>query len=287
MIVSSRTPWRRRFKNGLFATLCILSTLVAVAMLVGLLYSLITGGVGRLSVPFLMEFSSRFPEKAGIKAALFGSMWVVTLTALMSVPVGIAAAIYLEEFAPARSRLAQFVQINISNLAGVPSIVYGLLGLAIFVRGMDLGRSVFAGALTMSLLILPQLITVSQEALRAVPPSFREGAYALGATPWQAISRQVLPSAAPSILTGIILAISRALGETAPLIVVGAVAYVARVPGGVGDSYTVLPIQIFNWVGMPQKGFQDAAAAAILVLLVVLLALNGVAIVLRNRLSAR
>ena len=283
MTVPESTPVRRRASNVLFAAVCFAATAFAVLLLVVLLYSLVTGGLGRLSIPFLTEFSSRFPEKAGIKAALLGTVWVVVLTGLISVPVGVAAAIYLEEFATRKNRLTEFVQLNISNLAGVPSIVYGLLGLAIFVRGMDLGRSVLSGALTMSLLVLPLLITVSQEALRAVPRSYRDGAYALGATPWQTIRRQVLPAAAPGIFTGIILALSRAMGETAPLIVVGAVAYVARVPKSVGDTYTVLPIQIFNWTGMPQKGFHEAAAGAILVLLIVLLALNSVAIVLRNR----
>lgn len=279
-------PPARKVWNVLFSTLCLAATALALVLLVVLLYSLITNGKDRLSIPFLTEFSSRFAEKAGIKAAIFGSLWIVALTGLISIPVGVAAAIYLEEFTPRKNWLTEFFQVNIANLAGVPSIVYGLLGLALFVRGLDLGRSVIAGALTMSLLILPLLITVSQEALRAVPGSYRDGAYALGATQWQAIRRQVLPTAMPGIFTGIILGLSRAMGETAPLIVVGAVAYVARVPDSVDDSYTVLPIQIFNWVGMPQKGFQDAAAAGILVLLIVLLLLNSVAIVLRNRAQA-
>jgi phosphate transport system permease protein len=186
-----------------------------------------------------------------------------------------------------KNRLTSFIQLNIANLAGVPSIVYGLLGLAVFVRWMDLGRSILAGALTMSLLILPTVIIVSQEALRAVPRSYREGSYALGATQWQTISRQVLPAAAAGIFTGIILAISRAIGETAPLIVIGAVAYVARVPQGPGDAFTVLPIQIFNWISEAKEGFHVAAAAAILVLLAVLLAMNSVAIILRNRAQSR
>jgi len=201
------------------------------------------------------------------------------------VPTGIAAAIYLEEFQRRRTWLTELIQVNISNLAGVPSIVYGLLGLAVFVRWMALDRSVISGALTMALLILPMLITVSQEALKAVPDSYREGSLALGATQWQTIYRQVLPAALPGILTGVILSLSRALGETAPLILIGAVSFVRFVPEGLGSSFTVLPIQIFNWTSQPQKGFQEAAAAGIIVLLVVLLSLNATAIYLRHRAS--
>ena len=265
---------------------CLLATITALLLLVMLLYGLWKSGGHRLSWSFLTEFPSRIAARAGIKSALWGSVWIVILTGLISIPIGIASAIYIEEFNPRKSKVIEFIQMNIANLAGVPSIVYGLLGLAVFVRTLGMGRSVIAGAATMSLLVLPLLITVCQEALRAVPQSYREGSLALGATQWQTIRRQVLPASASGIFTGIILALSRAMGETAPLIVVGAVAYVATVPSGLGDTYTVLPIQIFNWSSEARPGFADAAAAAILVLLVVLVALNSIAIYLRQRRTA-
>lgn len=275
----------RGVKDLLFTNLCFVATLIGIVLLAVLLYSVFRDGGQRLSWDFLNSFPSRFPEKAGIKSALFGSLWVVVLTGAIAVPTGIAAAIYLEEFQRRRTWLTELIQVNISNLAGVPSIVYGLLGLAVFVRWMALDRSVISGALTMALLILPMLITVSQEALKAVPESYREGSLALGATQWQTIYRQVLPAALPGILTGVILSLSRALGETAPLILIGAVSFVRFVPEGLGSSFTVLPIQIFNWTSQPQKGFQEAAAAGIIVLLVVLLSLNATAIYLRHRAS--
>ncbi|MCA1946694.1 MAG: phosphate ABC transporter permease PstA [Armatimonadetes bacterium] len=275
----------RGVKDLLFTNLCFVATLIGIVLLAVLLYSVFRDGSQRLSWDFLNSFPSRFPEKAGIKSALFGSLWVVVLTGAIAVPTGIAAAIYLEEFQRRRTWLTELIQVNISNLAGVPSIVYGLLGLAVFVRWMALDRSVISGALTMALLILPMLITVSQEALKAVPESYREGSLALGATQWQTIYRQVLPAALPGILTGVILSLSRALGETAPLILIGAVSFVRFVPEGLGSSFTVLPIQIFNWTSQPQKGFQEAAAAGIIVLLVVLLSLNATAIYLRHRAS--
>ena len=275
----------RGVKDLLFTNLCFVATLIGIVLLAVLLYSVFRDGSQRLSWDFLNSFPSRFPEKAGIKSALFGSLWVVVLTGAIAVPTGVAAAIYLEEFQRRRTWLTELIQVNISNLAGVPSIVYGLLGLAVFVRWMALDRSVISGALTMALLILPMLITVSQEALKAVPDSYREGSLALGATQWQTIYRQVLPAALPGILTGVILSLSRALGETAPLILIGAVSFVRFVPEGLGSSFTVLPIQIFNWTSQPQKGFQEAAAAGIIVLLVVLLSLNATAIYLRHRAS--
>ncbi len=273
----------RRIKSGAFAVLATLATLSGAVLLVVLLWSVFSQGAGRLSWDFLKSFPSRYPERSGIFSALMGSIWVIVITGLITVPVGVAAAIYLEEFTRTKTRFIEFVQLNISNLAGVPSIVYGLLGLAVFVRWMDLGRSILAGSLTMALLILPTVIIVSQEALRAVPRSIREASLALGATEWQTIYRQVLPSASSGIMTGIILSLSRAMGETAPLIVVGAVAYVARVPKGLGDTFTVLPIQIYNWISEAKEGFHVAAAAAIIVLLAVLLAMNSIAIWLRSR----
>lgn len=279
---SPNLAWRKR-KAALFGWLCLASVLLAGALLVVLLVSLFKDGLGRIDLKFLTSFPSSMAEKAGIKAGLMGTLWVIGLTAIIAVPVGIAAAIFLEEFSRRKTRLTEFIQINIANLAGVPSIVYGLLGLAIFVRFFGMGRSVIAGALTMALLILPMIIIVSQEALRAVPSSYREGSVALGATTWQTIRRQVLPAAMPGILTGVILSISRAIGETAPLIMIGAVTYLNFTPSGLGDTFTVLPIQIFNWSSRPDKAFATNAAAAIVVLMAVLIVINSVAMVIRYR----
>jgi len=257
---------------------------LALAALAALLADVLADGAGRLSWQFLTSYPSRRAELAGILPALVGSIYVITLTALIAVPLGVAAAIYLEEYGT-QSRMARIVEINIANLAGVPSIIYGLLGLGLFVRMMAMGRSVLAGAATLALLVLPVVILSTREALRAVPKSLREGSYALGATRWQTIWHQVLPSALPGILTGLILALSRAIGETAPLITIGALTYVPFLPDGVWSPFTVLPIQIFNWVSRPQAGFLENAAAGILVLLVLLVAMNATAIVIRDRLQ--
>jgi phosphate transport system permease protein len=235
-----------------------------------------------LDLQFLREFPSRFPERAGIKSALYGTLWLISLTAVFSIPTGVAAAIYLEEYAK-RSRLNSLIEVSIANLAGVPSIVYGILGLTIFVRWLALGRSVVAGAMTMSLLILPIIIIASREALRAVPDSIRQAASALGATQWQTIKHHVIPSALSGMLTGTILALSRAIGETAPLIMIGALTYVAFIPEGPMDAFTALPIQIFNWVSRPQQEFHELAAAGIVVLLTVLLIMNAAAVIIRHR----
>jgi phosphate transport system permease protein len=234
----------------------------------------------------LSSFPSRFPEKAGIKSALFGTLWLITMTTLIAVPLGIGASIYLEEFAP-KNRLSKFIELNIANLAGVPSIVYGILGLTIFVRWMHLGRCLLSGALIMALLILPIIIISSQEAIRAVPNSLRQAAYALGASRWQTVRHHVLPVSTPWILTGVILSISRAMGETAPLIMIGALTYIAFVPNGPMDSFTALPIQIFDWASRPQASFHQLAAAGIMVLLIVLLSLNALAIFLRQHYQKR
>jgi len=260
--------------------------MVGVLLLFLLLWDVFTRGLPWLSWDFLTSFPSRFPERAGIRSALFGSIWLILLTAAFAVPIGVGAAIYLEEYAP-KNRLTKIIEINISNLAGVPSIVYGILGLTLFVRTLLLGRSLLAGALTMALLILPIIIISSQEALRAVPKSIREASYALGATRWQTIRHQVLPAARPWILTGNILALSRALGETAPLIMVGALSFVAFVPRTPLDPFTALPIQIFSWVGRPQEEFASLAAAGIIVLMAFLLTMNATAIILRNRYQRR
>ncbi|RYG45809.1 phosphate ABC transporter permease PstA [bacterium] len=274
---------RRRIADRVFGYLCLGAVLIAAILLVALLWSVFKDGAARLSGDFFKNFTSRLPARAGIKAAVWGSVWVIAVTSLIAVPLGVAAAVWLEEYNSRRNRLVDFIQLNISNLAGVPSIVYGLLGLAVFGRFLGMGRSILAASCTMALLILPMVIIVSQEALKAVPRSYREASFGLGATRWQTIRSQVLPNALPGILTGIILAVSRALGETAPLVVVGAVSYIAAVPKGLNDEFTVLPLQIFDWTSRPQKGFHDAAAAAIIVLLGILLILNGAAIFLRAR----
>lgn len=238
-----------------------------------------------ISASFLSSTMSTVPALAGVRTALLGSLYMIVLTMLIAVPIGVGAAIYLEEYA-SDSRLNRLIQTNINNLAGVPSIIYGMLGLAIFVRSLDRitnGRTILSAALTMALLILPLLIIASQEAIRSVPRSLRLASFGLGATKWQTIWHHVLPSAFPGILTGVILSISRAIGETAPLIVVGASTYIVTDPNGPFSNFTTLPIQIYNWTQQPQPQFNDIAAAAIVVLLVLLLTLNSIAIFLRNR----
>jgi phosphate transport system permease protein len=272
----------RKVKGQIFYLLCLAAILIGVGMLTALLFNVLSQGLSRLSWDFLTSFPSRFPDRAGIQAALLGSIYVVGIAGILAFNLGVGAAIYLEEYA-ARSWFARVVRVNIANLAGVPSIVYGILGLEIFVRVLELGRSVIAGGLTLALLILPIVIIASQEALRAVPPSLREGGFALGATRWQVIWNLVLPYALPGILTGVILAVSRAVGETAPLIVMGALTFVPFAPDGPLSRFTVLPIQIFNWTSRPQEGFHVNAAAGIIVLLVVLLSMNALAVILRNK----
>ena len=262
------------------------ATLVGIVMLAVLLVDVWRDGAGALDGNFLSSAPSRIAERAGIMPALMGTLWLLVMTALASFPLGLATAIWLEEYAP-RGRLRDIIQTNIANLAGVPSVIYGLLGLAVFVRAMHMGRSVLAGAMTLTLLILPVIIIASQEAIRAVPNSYRLGAYALGATRWQVTRHHVLPAAMPGILTGTILALSRAIGETAPLIVVGALGFVTFAPTGPMDSFTVLPNQIFNWISRPQDAFHELAAGGIIVLLAVLLGMNAIAIVLRNRYQSR
>ena len=275
---------RRYFKAKLFRGFCFSVAWVGVLILGVLLFHVTWEGFPWLDMQFINDFPSRFPKKAGINSALFGTLWLIGFTALFSVPIGIGAGIYLEEFGN-KNYLSRFVDLNISNLAGVPSIVYGMLGLVIFVRWFGLGESVLAGALTMSLLILPIIIIATREALRAVSGTIRQAAFALGATRWQTIYSHVLPQAFPGILTGIILALSRAIGETAPLIMIGALTYVAFVPEGPMDEFTALPIQIFNWASRPQKEFHELAAAGILVLLFVLLLMNSIAVIIRHRLE--
>lgn len=274
---------RRRLLGQVFVWVCFAATSLAVVLLAVLLIDIMRQGMGRVSLGFLNSFPSRFPERAGIKSALYGTIWTVGFTGLFSFPLGVGTAVYLEEYAP-RNWVTRVIQTNIANLAGVPSIVYGVLGLAVFVRAMALGRSVVAGAATLALLILPIVIISSQEAIRAVPPSIREAGLGVGATKWQTLQRLVLPIAFPGILTGMILALSRAIGETAPLIMIGALTFIAFTPNTPLDEFTVLPIQIFNWVARPQAGFHELAAAGIIVLLAALLSMNALAIILRNKL---
>ncbi|CAA9532051.1 MAG: Phosphate transport system permease protein PstA [uncultured Thermomicrobiales bacterium] len=258
----------------------------AVVVLLVLLVAVAYRGVPSLSWSLLSSKASRNAESAGLQTALFGTLWVISLTAIIALPVGIGAAIYLEEYAP-RNWWTRALQTNIANLAGVPSVVYGLLGLGIFANFFGFGRSIITGALTMALLILPVIIIASQEAIRAVPLSLRQGAYALGATPWQVSRHHVLPVAMPGILTGTILALSRAIGETAPLLVAGAAAYLTYNPDSLTDGFTALPIQIYNWTDRPQQEFKDLAAAGIIILLVVLIGMNAGAIYLRHRFSKK
>ncbi len=280
--MSSDRLRRRHATTRYFRLLCAAVAWAGIVILAVLLFHVTREGIRWLDLQFLTEFPSRFPEQAGIKSALWGTVWLITLTAGISIPVGVAAAIYLEEFSP-KNRLSQLIEVNIGNLAGVPSIVYGILGLVLFVRFLALGRSVLAGSLTMTLLILPVIIIAAREALRAVPDSIRHAAFALGATRWQAVRAQVLPVALPGILTGVILALSRAIGETAPLVMIGALTYVAFVPEGPMDAFTALPIQIFNWASRPQADFHQLAAAGIIVLLVTLLLMNATAVWIRQR----
>jgi phosphate transport system permease protein len=279
-----RRDRRKRWGTAL-AVIFFLATVFGVVVLATLLVDVALQAAPWLDAQFLTGLSSRFPDRAGIRAALLGSLWMMGLTALIAVPLGVASAVYLEEYAH-EGWFLRLVQVNIANLAGVPSVIYGILGLAIFVRYAALGSSLLAGAMTLSLLILPIIIISTQEALRSVSSGIREAAFALGATRWQVIWSHVLPAAAPGIMTGVILALSRAIGETAPLIMVGAAGLVA-VPQNVMDPFTVLPIQIFNWTARPQDEFQGLAAAAIVVLMVLLLSMNLTAILLRNHFESQ
>jgi len=265
----------------ILAGVLFLATIFGIVVLVTLLVDVAQDAAPWLDRQFLSSFPSRHPSEAGIKSALIGTLWLMGLTALISVPLGVASAIYLEEYAD-DGWFLRLIQVNIANLAGVPSVVYGILGLALFVRFAAWGNSLLSGALTLSLLILPIIIISTQEALRSIPTGIRESAYALGATRSQVIWSHVLPMAAPGIFTGVILALSRAIGETAPLILVGALTFIPFLPQGALDQFTALPIQIFNWTARPQDEFQGLAAAAIVVLMILLFTMNLTAILLRN-----
>ncbi|MFJ8063003.1 phosphate ABC transporter permease PstA [Psychrobacillus sp. NPDC096426] len=272
--------------NKIFKVIFFFATLFALLTLAILFYRIITQGVGYLTPEFFQNFGSRFPAKAGIKAALVGSIWLMCVVAPVSIILGVGTAIYLEEYAK-KNKLSDFIRLNISNLAGVPSIVFGLLGLTIFVRALALGNSILAAGLTMSLLIIPVIIVASQEAIRAVPNDIREASYGMGATKWQTVLKIVLPSALPGILTGAILALSRAVGETAPLIVIGIPVIIQFLPTDLLSQFTALPMQIYDWAKRPQKDFQFVAAAGILVLMIFLLIMNSIAIFIRNKFSKR
>jgi phosphate transport system permease protein len=263
-----------------------LIVLFALTTLVVLLTKILLDGYARLNPDFFTSFPSRRAESAGILPALVGSAYLLLLTAAIAIPIGVGAAVYLEEFAR-RNWFTRLIEINITNLAGVPSIIYGLLGLQVFVRTLAMDRSLIAGACTMALLALPVIITAAREGLRTVPKSLRDGSLALGATQWQTVRYTVLPVAIPSILTGVILSLSRVVGETAPLLVIGAVVYISRLPDSFASPFTVLPVQIYNWTTRPQHAFQENAAAGIIVLLALLLTMNALAIYLRNRYQKR
>ncbi|PZC42501.1 MAG: phosphate transport system permease protein [Chloroflexi bacterium] len=269
----------------------LISTLVGIVSLGVLIFDVLDKGIPWLNWQFLTDYPSRKPEEAGLYSALIGTIWLMFMTALLTVPIGVGAAIYLEEYAP-RNFFTKVIEINVSNLAGVPSIVYGLLGMSLFVYYLGsseqfLGRTLLAGALTLALLVLPIVIMASREAIRAVPDSYRQGAYAMGADKWQVIKGVVLPSALPGILTGTILAMSRAIGEAAPVIAISALVYMTFIPAHPMERFTVLPIQIYNWVARPQEEFRGLAAAGIIVLLAILLTMNAIAVVLRNKYQTR
>ena len=271
-----------QLQDKLFKYFAIAATSLGLMVLVLLLYSVLANGLERLDWDFITSLPSSRASKAGIYTAWVGTLWIMLMTALIAFPIGVGAGLYLEEYGT-KSRISNLIEINISNLAGVPSIIYGLLGLEVFARFMNLGGSILTGSLTLALLILPIIIVSTREAIKTVPYTIREASFALGASKWQTIWNQVLPAASPGIITGVILAISRAIGETAPLIVIGALTYVPFVPESPMDEFSVLPIQIFNWVSRPQKAFAENAAAAIIILLSITFIMNAIAVYLRYK----
>lgn len=277
-------PSRNRIIDQSFKAFGLAATLFGLIILASFLAYIVYEGAARIDWKFITSLPSRFHAKAGILTAWTGTVWIFAITALIAIPIGISTGIYLEEYAK-KTRLANILEINIANLAGVPSIIYGILGLEIFVRILHFGTSILAGSFTLALLILPIIVVATKESVRAVPQSIKDAAYGLGATKWQTIWTQVLPASFSGIMTGIILALSRVVGETAPLIVVGALAYVPFVAKTPMDEFTVLPMQIFNWISRPQHGFVVNAAAAIIVLLVIVFILNGIAVLIRNKAS--
>lgn len=285
-VQQARRPYAK-VSSAAFAWVCAGCTYLSVGILVLLLWQVFAWAWGWLDWQFLTSFDSQLdPRKAGVLAALVGSIYTIGLTTLFAAPIGVGAAVYLEEYAT-RSRWRSLIQTNIANLAGVPSIVYGILGLGLFVRGLRMGPGVLAGALTLTLVVLPIIILTAQESLRAVPNSIRQASYALGATRWQTVWHQLLPAALPGILTGVILALARALGEAAPLVAIGAAGFIMFLPQGVNDNFTALPLQIYNWTENAQQDFHHVAAAGIVVLLVVLIALSATAVFLRQKFGKR
>ena len=276
----------RKTTGVVLNVILIITLVIALTGLIALLAEVLIKGLPWVSKNLIVNYPSRHPEQAGLLSALMGTVWVMACTATISIPIGVGAAVYLEEYAP-KNWFTKLIEVNISNLAGVPSIVYGLLGLAIFVQILALGRSVLAGALTMSLLILPIIILTSREAIKSIPNTYREAAFALGATRWEVVSNVLLPLAFPGILTGTILAMSRAIGESAPMIAISALVYLTFVPQSPLDRFTVLPIQIFNWVSRPQEDFRGIAAGGIVILLGVLFLMNAIAIFLRIKYQRR
>ena len=287
----------RHFRGRVFYVVCLAGSLVGILLLIVLMNDIRQDGFEYFTRHFFTNYPSRKPEIAGFRGAIMGTLWVMTIVAATAFPIGVGAALYLEEYAK-KNRLTSLIQTNISNLAGVPSIVFGILGLQLFVRGTigygpaicigescGFGRSVMSGALTLTLLILPVVIVASQEAIKSVPPSIREASYGVGATRWQTVSSHVLPQAMPGIMTGMILALSRAIGETAPIIMIGALTFVAFSPETPLDPFTAMPIQVLNWVSRPQAEFHDLAATGIVVLLITLLTMNTLAVVLRIKLG--
>lgn len=277
---------RRKRLDSIFKYTCVAMMVMSIAVLFVLLYHITLEGYDFISTKLITNFQSRFAEKSGIKAGIHGTLWLITLTATISIPIGIGAAMFLEEYG-VKGKLGKFIELNISNLAGVPSIVYGLLGLTVFVRYWGFNHSILSGAMTLALLIMPVIIVATREAIKSVPDSIRYAAYGMGAAKWHVVVYHVLPIATPGILTGVILALSRAIGETAPLIIVGALTYIAYVPETVMDEFTVLPIQIYSWASKPQVEFHHLAAAGIIVLLSVMLVMNFIAVVIRNRSQKR
>ena len=273
---------KNRVKDKIFEYIGITCTLLGLVILAIFIGNILIDGLARIDWEFMKNLPSRKAAKAGIFTARIGTLWILTFTSIIALPIGLAAAIYLEEYVK-KGKLASLLELNISNLAGVPSIIYGLLGLEIFVRVFKMGNSILAGSFTLALLILPIVIVSTREAIRAVPPSIKAASFALGASKWQTIWHQLLPASMGGILTGVILALSRAIGETAPLIVVGALAYVPFAPSSPMDEFTVMPMQIFNWISRPQHEFTINAAAAIIILLLITFVMNGIAVYIRNK----
>lgn len=286
--MKSQPTASRTLKDLVFRIFMFAGIGIALGVLATLLITVVSEGSPRLSWDLIRNMPSARPARAGIQSAIMGSLWVVGVTAIISLPLGVAAAVYLEEFARKDRWYNRLIELNVQNLAAVPSVVFGILGLAFIKRGaLSLGSTVLTAALVLTMLVLPTVVIVSREAIRAVPDSFRQGSLALGATQWQTVLRQVLPNALPGIMTGAILSVSRALGESAPLLMLGALTFVTFNPSALDSQYTVLPIQIFSYISNAKKEFEPLAAASIVVLLIMLLALNAAAIFLRNKYQKR